>query len=239
MITRELLFYAIAGGLVPAFIWLWFWLREDKRNPEPKKALAWAFLGGILSIAPTLVLQFLVESWSPYIGVITLGAAAIIPIILNSAIEETMKLTFCWITALRTKENNEPIDAVIYLITTALGFAATENTLFIISSYLSTTGWDGILTSLVVGNVRFIGASLLHVAASATIGLFLAFAYYKPFKKKVFAVINGLVIAIALHTYFNFLIMRSETGFLLSFPLVWIAVILLIIFFERIKRLRK
>ena len=28
--------FALIGGFVPALVWLWFWLKEDKQKPEPK-----------------------------------------------------------------------------------------------------------------------------------------------------------------------------------------------------------
>ncbi|MDP2705715.1 MAG: hypothetical protein Q8O49_00725, partial [bacterium] len=44
-------------GLLPGFIWLFFFLRED-RHPEPKKILVLVFIAGAISTIPTLLLQF-------------------------------------------------------------------------------------------------------------------------------------------------------------------------------------
>jgi RsiW-degrading membrane proteinase PrsW (M82 family) len=35
---------AFIGGIIPSFLWLWFWLKEDKKNPEPKGVLTIVFI---------------------------------------------------------------------------------------------------------------------------------------------------------------------------------------------------
>lgn len=242
MLTKQIIIYASAGGLFPALLWLLFWLREDKQNPEPRKILVWTFLGGTLAIIPTLLLQLLFEEFSQTFYAL-LGTSVflitLLPVIINSAIEESMKFFACYFTALKRQSNNEPIDPVIYLITAALGFVAVENTLFITSAYLGAPIGEGLVLGAIVGNIRFVGASLLHVASSAIIGIFIGFAFYKSKKIKIMSAFVGLLLATALHTYFNFLIMKSGTGFLFSFPLVWIVIIILIFLLEKIKKIKK
>ena len=43
------IFYAVLGGAVPTFLWLWFWLSKDD-HPEPGMVLTLAFIGGALSV---------------------------------------------------------------------------------------------------------------------------------------------------------------------------------------------
>ena len=50
------LIVALVGGLLPAFLWLFFWLREDKEHPEPKGLLFFTFLAGMSTVI--LVLPF-------------------------------------------------------------------------------------------------------------------------------------------------------------------------------------
>ena len=61
------------------------------------------------------------------------------------------------------------------MITAALGFASLENTLFIIKTFSD----GGILSGVDIGNMRFIGATLLHTASSAIVGAFMAFSLRK------------------------------------------------------------
>ena len=48
---------AAASGTLPALFWLWFWLREDKIHPEPKKAIFKAFFFGALAVPFSILLE--------------------------------------------------------------------------------------------------------------------------------------------------------------------------------------
>ena len=48
--------FAISGGILPALIWLWFWLKEDL-HPEPKKAISLTFFFGMLMVPAAFVLE--------------------------------------------------------------------------------------------------------------------------------------------------------------------------------------
>ena len=131
---------------------------------------------------------------------------------------------------------DEPIDPMIYLITTALGFAALENTLFLINSLSN----GGFVESIITGNMRFIGATLLHTISSGTIGLAMGLTFYKKPRTRMVALIIGIILAIILHTFFNFLIINSSgNGILWVFAGVWILVVLLILLFEKVKHIKK
>ena len=36
-------------GLIPALVWLWFWLKEDI-HPEPAKMITLSFIGGMVAV---------------------------------------------------------------------------------------------------------------------------------------------------------------------------------------------
>ena len=103
---------------------------------------------------------------------------------------------------------DEAPDYVIYMITIALGFAAAENMPFLLTP-LST---GNIASGIFTGNLRFLGSTLLHVVASSAIGFALAFsASYRPVKRMAAAAL-GLILAVALHTAFNALIIHPGTS---------------------------
>ena len=58
----KILGLAALGGIIPSIIWLWFWLGEDKRKPEPIRLLIACFLAGVLSVIFVLPLEKLVQS---------------------------------------------------------------------------------------------------------------------------------------------------------------------------------
>jgi len=57
MINLETATYALFGGILPALVWLVFWLREDKKNPEPKKLILRTFLFGMGAVMIVLFFQ--------------------------------------------------------------------------------------------------------------------------------------------------------------------------------------
>ena len=134
----------------------------------------------------------------------------------------------------KTKEMDEPIDSVIYMLTAALGFVALENAFFLISPLSQ----GNFIESIITGNLRFMGASLLHIISSTTIGIFIALSFYKKKVMKIEYLAIGMILAIILHTIFNLLIIDStNTTTFTIFAVVWIAVIVLLLFFEKIKKI--
>ena len=125
--------------------------------------------------------------------------------------------------------------AVIYMIAVALGFAALENTLFL----LSPLGGSTMLETIMTGNLRFVGATLLHVLCSAVVGLALAFSFYKKGLAHVVPVAIGVILASLLHAGFNFLILNAPEEYLLrTFSIVWFGVVVVLAGVEFVKRIR-
>lgn len=212
------------AGFLPALFWLWFWRREDIMHPEPRTRIAYTFIGGILVgfIAIGIERQILFQGFNDTTT-----------IVLWAATEEILKFLGVYWIALTRKDTDEPIDDIIYCITGALGFAAIENTLFLLKPIIL----GELANTLITGNLRFIGASLVHVVCSAIVGLALAITFYRPkILKELYASI-GLIIAILLHSLFNIFIMDGTTTFA-TFGAVWVGVVVLIALFEKVKRIR-
>ncbi len=217
---------AFLAGLIPALFWLWFWLREDKAHPEPKALLTTSFIAGMLIVALVLPLQeFAMKRFT--------GDNLIFVWVI---IEETLKYSAALIVVLWNKAVDEPIDAIIYMITIALGFSALENAFFIFNPLE-----DGnIVSSFQTGNFRFLGASLLHVLASGTVGISMALSYYARSWIKILSATFGLFVAIILHALFNFFIMDADANTILTvFMFVWMGIVVLFILFEKVKLLEK
>lgn len=217
---------AFLAGLIPALFWLWFWLREDTARPEPRALIASAFIAGMLIVALVLPLQkFAMSQFS--------GSNLIFVWVI---IEEVLKYAAALIVVLWNRAVDEPIDAIIYMITIALGFSAFENALFIFNPLHNGDYVNSILT----GNFRFLGATLLHVLASGTVGVCMALAYYKRDAVRIASATIGLFIAILLHALFNFFIMDASGEKVLGvFMFVWMGVIVLFLIFEKVKLLER
>ncbi|OHA21197.1 MAG: hypothetical protein A2849_01615 [Candidatus Taylorbacteria bacterium RIFCSPHIGHO2_01_FULL_51_15] len=240
--SASTLFFSLLGGVIPALLWLWYWLREDRLHPEPRSLIVLSFMWGMLVVLLALVGEQWVCGYfmdTPDCVVNPPISRNILLVIIGWAIiEETCKLIASYIGALRARDNDEPIDSLVYLITAALGFAALENTLFLAGAIKT----GGFVNGLDLGVLRFVGASLLHVVASGALGFFLAIGFYKRgFMKKIDALL-GLLAAICLHTLFNLFILKSEGSSMYTFTVfafVWLAVILLLVGFEKVKQIRE
>lgn len=223
--------YALMGGVLPSILWLWFWLREDKKNPEPTYAIVIAFFAGVLAVFISIALekgaQSLIKSLAlPFAGVIIMASWAFI--------EEISKYLMAWISSLKKPYNDEPIDSLVYMITVALGFAAAENTLFLLDPLTQNQLFESILT----GNMRFLGATLLHILASSIVGAGLAISFKRSAKIRRIALLSSLFFAFLVHFGFNYSISELKIGFISVFAYIWIALIALLILFEKIKRIK-
>ena len=122
---------------------------------------------------------------------------------------------------------------MIYCMTAAIGFAAVENTLFLLSTILS---GETSIFFLLTGNLRFLGATIVHIVSSGLVGGLVALAFCSPKITKTFAVVVGLFTATILHALFNLLIITSSgEEMLIIFVALWLIAIFILYFFERVK----
>jgi protease PrsW len=221
--TATTLGYAFLGGLLPSFVWLYFLLKEDARHPEPKALIALTFVAGMAAVVPTLFLE-------QYADTHLVGT---LPVLTAWAlIEEMLKYTAVAALILWRRAVDEAPDYVIYMLTVALGFAAAENMLFLVAPLSDGQVAAGFFT----GNVRFLGSTLLHVVASSAIGLALAFSSRSRPAMRMVAAASGLILAIALHTSFNALIINTGASATLgAFFLVWTVAVIFLAAFEMLK----
>ena len=216
---------ALFAGIIPALFWLWFWLREDSEQPEPWPLVAISFLAGMAVVPIVLPLQHIAADL--YRGETQMFMFVVI--------EEVMKYVVALVIVLWNRAVDEPIDLVMYMVFIALGFAALENALFIYNPL----GQSLYLESLFTGGLRFVGATLLHVLASASVGVCMALAWHRSNAARLLYGTIGLCIAIVLHALFNFSIMgTTASGILYVFMFVWLGIIALLVAIERVKRIR-
>lgn len=177
---------AVLLGMFPAVFWLIFFLFEDRKDPEPRSLIAGIFLAGSLSALTAAVLQLLIQnSVFPLLFIQELSIAYLL---VFAFIEELVKFFAAYIVIYNNRSFDEPVDGMIYMITSAMGFAALENIVFLMSP--NGTQFETMI-------FRFVGATLLHALASGLVG------YYWVKRKSIV----GLLIGTLLHLTFNVLIL--------------------------------
>jgi len=221
----KILGLAFLGGIIPSILWLWFWLKETKKKSEPIGILIFCFILGMTAVVFVLPVEKFIQKNIQNNELQILSWATV---------EELIKYFIVLILINKTKYLNKPIDWAIFMITTALGFAALENTLFLIEPISLGQTVVGLLT----GQLRFLGSTLLHAVASGIIGIFLGFSFYMDyFSKKIFLLL-GILFAIFLHTIFNFFIMNNNgSEFLKVLAFLWVATIINLLLFEKLRRM--
>ncbi|MES2225904.1 MAG: PrsW family glutamic-type intramembrane protease [Patescibacteria group bacterium] len=233
-ISMQTVGYAFIGGMLPALMWLYFLLKEDYKHPEPRTVLLIAFVAGMAAVPLAVPL----ESYFRDYAYASLGCSAYstlcLPIITGWAVvEETLKYGLAALFVLWRRDVDESIDLVIYMLTVALGFAALENMLFLVEPFAT----HDFLAALATDNLRFVGSTLLHVIASSAIGFSLAFSFRMRRRWRALVASGGLILAIGLHTTFNFLIIPRDDShsILTAFLFVWGGAAIFFALFELLK----
>ena len=221
---------AFLGGVCPALVWLFFWLMEDRCEPEPKRYIFYSFFAGMVVVIPTLILQSIAQQYLDQNSLGLLGVWALI--------EESMIFVAAYIVALRVYVYDEPVDAIIYLVTAALGFSALENALFLWPQIVQ----GDVFRSLALGESRFLGATLVHTLSSSTVGIALAISFSKPAAVRKLYAVCGIILATILHTTYNYFILSTGNGIeraqetFTIFVCVWFGTIATLLIVERIKK---
>lgn len=220
-----MLFLLLILGLAPSLIWLALYLRQDA-HPEPKRLVLRVFFVGaaVALLAAFAESFFLCSLFSKYIC--SPGESGFAPDLFPSFtldpssvpglffgefigiafIEETVKLLAVRIAVLRDKDFDEPVDAMIYLIIAALGFATVENVLIMLGGTIRAMPVDDILS---VAIFRFLGATLLHTTAAGITGYFLSRSFF-PGEPRRALLMTGLFLAAVSHWLYNSFIGQLE-----------------------------
>ncbi|MBQ3364560.1 MAG: PrsW family intramembrane metalloprotease [Muribaculaceae bacterium] len=153
----------IVTAILPALLLGWWIYRKDSLRPEPLKQLYRAFLFGVGSAFVSLLISTLmglmglmVYDLGSYTGAVSTALfAAALP-------EEVAKLTMLWLFLRKNPYYDEYFDGIVYAACVGLGFAATENVLYLLQSE------DWVMTGL----IRGITAVPAHFAIACAMGYF-------------------------------------------------------------------
>jgi len=223
-----MLYIAIAVGFIPSFAWLLFYLREDISHPEPKKMIALAFLLGGLATFMALYIETWTSSWLLAQYEVTNYSPT--SLLIFAFIEETLKFLVIFWFIRRSIHFDEPVDAMIYMITAALGFAAVENIAAAVNQWNDYLVIESVFQTI---TLRFIGATLLHTLSSGLIGYY--WARGRQYRERFIFILGGILIATFAHAFFNLSILSYKS---IIIPTMFLLIIGLFVLndFEKLKR---
>lgn len=188
---------------LPSIIWLAFYLRKDK-HPEPNRMIVKIFFLGVLMVPVAGLLE---QGFFIGLEKISLVHKIALLVIGFALIEELLKYLVVKFGVLKNPAFDEPVDAMIYLIIAALGFAAAENIYLLSQAYPAEMPISSALSFI---TTRFLGATFLHALASAILGYFLAASLLITSAIRKTFIIVGLLGATVLHSLFNYIIILNS-----------------------------
>jgi len=200
-------------GFLPSIIWLLFYLRKDA-HPESNRTILRVFFLGTISAFLAIVAEKAFQGMNSFFKISPFLYSLLTIFIGGALVEEYLKYEVVKRGAFRGSEPDESSDVILYLIISALGFAAVENILVL-------TNYHPVLTSakaIEVMSWRFVSATFLHALCSGLFGYFLALSFlHEKKRKRLF--LAGLFSATLLHGVYNFSIMKIEGFQKLILPL--------------------
>ena len=223
---------AIILGLLPGFAWLVFYLKEDL-HPEPKEIIFFVFLAGAFSAILALLAEYKAID---FFKLISLERYSIGGLLVFAFIEEICKFGVVYFIVKKSKYFDEPVDAMIYIVVAALGFATLENIAVVsnIISKVTIIPFGDLLNAI---PMRFIGATLLHTLASGILGYYWAMSIGEFGRKKI--LVLGILLATLVHAVFNYLVVlnnENNGGIIYTAPFLIVIGLLIIGDFEKLKK---
>ena len=153
----------IITALIPAVILGWWIYKKDSARPEPPRMLVKAFLYGVGSAFVTLVIGQFLNMLGLYVCDLGSFAGAVSTALFAAALpEEVSKLLMLWLLLRKNPYYDEYLDGIVYAACVGLGFAGTENILYLVQS----EDWLG------VAIMRGLTAVPAHFAIACAMGYF-------------------------------------------------------------------
>ena len=223
-LTQSQNLYLILGAaILPAFLLVLYIYKRDKYQPEPLsqilRGVAYGIISAILAILLEHTIMWIIgefpEGW---VGAVLKGfVGAAIP-------EEAAKLFMLYLLLRRNPYFDERFDGIVYAVCIGMGFAGSENIIYLISHI---NFWQSVAVS------RAIFAVPCHFFLAVVMGYFYAMIYFD--KESVKWPLMVYIVPVLLHGIYDSLL------FVISLETVWSSLLLIVfyVFCFRLYRLGK
>ena len=195
--------FSIIFGIIPMLIYAWiiYWL--DRYEKEPLVLIGGVFVWGAVFAAG---MSYLINTLFGAGVYLFTGSESVTNITTGSLIapivEESLKgIAVLFVFLVFRQEFDSYLDGVVYAAITALGFAATENALYIYEKGYLLNGYSGIAW-LVIVRIFLVGWQHPFYTAFTGLGLAVARLNHTTWVK-ILAPITGWSVAIFNHSFHN------------------------------------
>ncbi len=183
----------LASAILPVVLVIIYIYTQDKHEKEPKQLLFYNFLlGAVVSVVLTMLISIFV-----FDNILLLKDKHNIfeqftkAFLVVAFTEEFSKYIIVRYFAQPKKDFNEPFDGIIYAVMVSMGFAATENLLYVLSG----GGYE-------VALVRAFTAIPAHATFAVLMGYFMGKAKFA--NNRMVLNLTGLLLAVIFHGLYDF-----------------------------------
>lgn len=178
-------------AIAPVFVISVYIFIKDKYEKEPKRLLVYNFLlGAIVSIIITTLLYVIIDIPLPLKNRESVFEQFIKAFFVVGLIEEFSKYIIIRYYSQPHKEYNEPFDGIVYAVMVSMGFAATENVMYVLQGGLE------------VAVIRAFTAVPAHATFAILMGYFMGKAKFS--NNRILLNLTGLFLAVLFHGAYDF-----------------------------------
>ena len=178
-------------AMVPVFIIIFYVYIKDKYEKEPIRFLFYNFLlGAIVSVIITTMLYIIIEIPLPLKNHDSVFEQFIKAFFVVGFSEEFSKYIIIRYYAQPHEEYNEPFDGIVYAVMVSMGFAATENIMYVLQGGME------------VALIRAFTAVPAHATFAILMGYFMGKAKFS--KNRIVLNLTGLFLAVLFHGAYDF-----------------------------------
>lgn len=193
----------LLSAIAPVFIIIFYIYLKDKYEKEPKRLILYTFLlGAIVSVIITTILYLIFDLFLPLPDDFSVQQQFIKAFFVVALIEEFSKYVIIRYYAQPKAAFNEPFDGIVYAVMVSLGFALTENIMYVFQGGLE------------VALLRAFTAVPAHATFGILMGYFMGKAKFNG--KRIGDNLIGLFLAILFHGAYDFFL------FIEFIPGIWI-----------------
>ncbi|WP_027125207.1 PrsW family intramembrane metalloprotease [Gelidibacter mesophilus] len=190
-------------AIAPVFIVIFYIFINDKYEKEPKRLLVQNFLlGAIVSIIITTLLYVIIEIPLPLKNHESVFEQFIKAFFVVGLTEEFSKYIIIRYYSQPHEEYNEPYDGIVYAVMVSMGFAATENIMYVLQGGME------------IAIIRAFTAVPAHATFAILMGYFMGKAKFS--NNRVILNLTGLFLAVLFHGAYDFFL------FIDFIPGIWI-----------------